>query len=270
LRGRLVVTAGLVLSSRPLREADRVCVLYTLDYGKLQARFISVERPRGKLKALAEPLTLAEHRLHIRGGAEFAVAAGGEGVTVFPRLRRDLGLTLRGLQVLELLDRLTPYWNPAPEKFRLAVECLHALEGCSSLAGSCRPGPSRPAARAAPSSSDGKPFRPPPAFPDAVSSSASWAVGAFGLRLLDAAGFGMGQRRVSEKNKALWEALHEAPFEQVLALPPDAELQAKLESFVRKSVEALIQQPLQVPAVRRDVLSALDRGHRKAAPVRAA
>jgi hypothetical protein len=226
LRGRLVVTEALVLSSRPFREADRVCTLYTLDYGKLQARFVSVDRPMGKLKALAEPLTLAEHRLHIRSGAESAVAAGGAVATVFPRLRQDLGLTLRGLQVLELLDRLTPYWSPSPEKFRLAKECLHTLQVCVATDG----------------------------------SDATWLVGAFGLRLLEAAGFGMGQRRVSEKNRALWDSLHEAPFERVLALPPDPALQARLESFIRKSVEALIQQPLRVPGVQRDILSALKRG----------
>lgn len=223
MRGRLTVTPGLLLSSRPHRESDRVCVLYSRDYGKLQARFVSVDRPQGKLKALAEPLVLAEYRLHIRDGAESAVAAGGALVSVFPGLRQDLGLTLRGLQVLELLDRLTPYWNPSPEKFDLTVECLSALERSTAP------------------------------------SAGPWVTGAFGLRLLDAAGFGVGQRKVSEENADLWEALHNAPFEDVLALPPHADLQARLESFVKRSVEVLIQQPLQVPAVSRSVTAALKR-----------
>lgn len=210
MRGDIVVTPGLVLSSREHGELDRVAAVYTEAYGKILVRFRGVDRPKGKLKALAEPLVWGDFRLHLREGADAALAAGGSILSVFPRLRSGLDATLRGLEVCELLERLTPFWKPNPEKYALAVSFLDALDRAD--------GP--------------------------------WLPAAFALRLLESAGFGVRDRRVSAGSRELWSLLHEAPIEELRGLPEDPERLGRLEDFIRRAVERLTERPLGSAAVR--------------------
>ncbi len=213
MRGRIVVTPALTLSTREYREADRLAVFYTEACGKIRARFIGVDRPTAKLKALSEPMVFAEYRFYIRDGAEFATAAGGALNTTYPGLRRDLGLTLRGLEVCELLDRLTPFWKPNFSKLELAVEVLGAMETAGPRSG-------------------------------------QWLLPAFTLRLLELAGFGHYKRPVSEENSDLWETLHTASFEEVAAIPADGPRERRLESFLRAAVEKVTERELKTSAMR--------------------
>jgi DNA repair protein RecO (recombination protein O) len=119
---------AIVLSRRSLGEYDRLCALYTEDLGKVPTRFVGVNRPAGKLKALSEPGVWGEYRLHLSPRSEFAKAVGGRIVTTFPAWRNDLDRCPDALSCLEALDRLTPDRLPAPEKFRLLASTLAAFE----------------------------------------------------------------------------------------------------------------------------------------------
>lgn len=213
MRGRIVLTPALILSTREHRETDRLAVLYTEAFGKIRARFIGVDRPQAKLKALSEPMVFAEYRLYMRDGAEFATVAGGALDATYPGLRRELGLTLRGLEVCELLDQLTPFWKPNSSKLELAVGVLKAMETAGSRKG-------------------------------------QWLLPAFTLRLLELAGFGHHKRPVSEENSDLWETLHTASFAEVAAVPADGPRERKLEIFLRGTVEQVSERELKTSAVR--------------------
>ena len=213
-RGRIVVTAAVVLRRSVFREADRLCHLYTRDFGKLRVRFASVNRPLGKLKALSEPVVSGEYRLHLREGAENALCIGGSLSSVHPGLRTDLEGLLRGLELCEMLDRLTPLRQPSEEKFSLIVDALEALER----------------ARGAP--------------------AGSWVSIAFGLRLLEAAGFGAFSLHVSQENRGLWKKLHAASWEEVAALGEDEDRRSRLEGYLQRSVERAIEAPLRAPRLR--------------------
>ena len=208
---------GLSLARRQHREADRVASVYTAEFGKVPVRFPGVDRPAGKLRALAEPLVHADYRLYVRPGAEYATAAGGGLRTTFPAMRGGLGAVMRGLGTLELLDRLTPMWQPDPQKLALTLGALESLEACAR---------------------EGRP------------GAAVWVYGAFALRLFEAAGYGMAGRKVSEENRALWDELHSAPWDAVAAMAPDAPRAAKLEALVATTVERVSERPLRWMAVR--------------------
>ena len=215
----IVCAPALVLSRQEYRETDRICVLYCEAYGKVPVRFIGVNRPHGKLKALSEPMVLGEYRLHMRRGAEFATVIGGSLASTFPGLRAQIGATLRGLEICELLEALTPPWQPNPEKFQLAVDGLRALE------------------RAADSPSAG--------------AGASWISLAFMLRLMRSAGFGVSDRRVREESRTLWSLLHEADFDLLASLPADPEREDRLEDFLERALSRIIERPLRTASVRR-------------------
>lgn len=218
-RSRISTTSGVVLRRGLLGENDRLCVLYTAEHGKLPVRFIGVNRPAGKLKALSEPMTSAEFRLHLReprGGEAAALCVGGALLSSFPLLRADLARLLRGLQLCELLDRLTPVGQPNPEKHALIEEALHELERAPGEA------------------------------------AAGWLCAAFTLRLLESAGFGVGGLRVSPEHQDLWRRLHSGPLAETAALPDDARL-ARLEAYLQRSVERLTERPLKTPRVRAEI-----------------
>lgn len=216
MRGQIRITRGLVLSSRIHKESDRLSVIYTEEFGKLNARFIGVHRPAGKLKAVSETLVLGEYRLYLRDGGEFATAAGGVLETGYPGLRGRLDALLRGMEICELLERLTPFWKPNPEKFALAVECLAAQEKNPS--------------------------------------GAPWLLAAYTLRLLESAGFGLSSRSVSEENRSVWEALHYAAPADVAGLPDEPAGRQRLEAFLRASVEKVTERPLAVAKMRDELL----------------
>ncbi|OIO12416.1 MAG: DNA repair protein RecO [Elusimicrobia bacterium CG1_02_63_36] len=208
MRGRQTVVEAVVIGRREHRETDRVAIAYTDAFGKVPVRFGGVNRPAGKLKAVSEPMVWTELRLYARHGAEFTTATGGSLLSSFPRIRSDFSSTLRGLEVCELLDRLTPMWKPNPRKLRLSVECLTAMDGAAGSPG------------------------------------VAWLSSAYALRLFKSAGFGLREKRVSEENRALWELLHEGPLEEIGRLPEDRDRQGRLDYLVRHSVERIADRPL--------------------------
>ncbi|MFH2203167.1 MAG: DNA repair protein RecO [Elusimicrobiota bacterium] len=224
MRGRIFNTPALVLARQQYGEADRISVLYTREFGKLRIRFIGVDRPKGKLKALSEPMTHAEYRLYLRGGADFGIAAGGSLATIYPALRADLAATLRGLQVVELLDALTPFSSPNPEKYELATRALAELEKLART-------------------TDRR-------------GSADWVVGACALRLLESAGFGLRERQVSTENRGLWDALHREDLATVAALPADPALQRRLIRLISRMVEQVAERPLNSASIQDALIGA--------------
>lgn len=124
----IVNASGIVLSRRNLGEYDRLAVVFTEDFGKLPVRFVGVNRPAGKLKALSEPGVWGEYRLHLSPRSEFAKAVGGRIAASFPGLRGDLERVTAALTCCELLERLTPERDPSQPKYRLLVGFLAAIE----------------------------------------------------------------------------------------------------------------------------------------------
>jgi len=120
--------SAVVLSRRPMGEYDRLCTLYTEELGKLPVRFVGVNRPAGKLKALSEPGVWGEYRIHLSPRSEFAKAVGGRLIASFPGWRENLERTFDALACCEMLERLTPDRLPGAEKYRLLCATLAALE----------------------------------------------------------------------------------------------------------------------------------------------
>lgn len=128
----IVNVPGVVLSRRAFGEYDRLCSVFTERFGKIPTRFVGVNRPKGKMKALTEPGVWGEYRLHLSARSEFAKAVGGRLISSFPGWRTDLGRTFDALACLEMVDRLTPDHQPGPEKYRLLCEVLAALDAAPS------------------------------------------------------------------------------------------------------------------------------------------
>jgi DNA repair protein RecO len=194
---------GVVLSRRIHGEADRLCTIYTETHGKLLVRFVGVNKPGRKLKALSEPLAWGEYRLYLSAKSDVAKAIGGQLISCYPAIREDLSRTVEALGCLELLQTLTADRSPSAEKYALLCELLQALEA----------GP------------------------------APWAPLAFGLRLLDLAGFGLPERAAAQ-DAPLMRALRELPFEHLAALPYDDAPASRLRETLYAHAEAQAGRPI--------------------------
>jgi hypothetical protein len=204
----MIVNAwGVVLSRRDHNEADRLCTLYTETHGKLMVRFVGVNKPGRKLKALSEPLCWGEYRLYLSAKSGIAKAIGGQIIGVFPGIRSDFDRTVEALSCLEMMQALTADHVPNPEEYALLTDTLRALDA----------GPS------------------------------PWAVFAYGLRLLDAAGFGLPDRAAG-LDLALWTRLRETPPAELAALPFDSQAAARLADTLYTHAAAQAGRPLKTRA----------------------
>lgn len=198
------VVEGVVLQRRPYGEYDSVATIYTDTMGKVRARFIGVRRPRGKLKALCEPMVRGEYRLYLKPNAEWATATGGRIVDSYPDIRADFDRTCQGLRLCELLTRVTADRSSNPKKFTLITESLSTFSATGS----------------------------------------PWIYGAFGLRVLDLAGFGVYRARPEAISPQLWEALHKQELSSLSALPDEPNQRGRIEGRLEHAFEALTEKPL--------------------------
>lgn len=195
---------ALVLFRSKIREADRLCFLYSEEHGKVMVRFMGAERSKGKLKGLSEPLIWGEYRLYHTPRGALWKGIGGAILSSFPAVRADVGRTLGALSCLELLGALSPLHSPNPVKYVLALSALQAFERAAS----------------------------------------PWIATAFGLRVLAAAGLGFPRRPDECESSELWDALLAEDFSGLRARPFDAVMDAALKGLIRSQAEEHSQGPL--------------------------
>lgn len=200
---------GIVLARRPVGEYDRLATVFTEGLGKATVRFVGVARSASKLKALAEPAVWGEYRLYVSPRSEHAKCVGGSIVSSFPALRDDLPRLTAALYCCEMLDKLTALHAPSPEKFRLLATTLAALETT----------PSR------------------------------WLTLAFGLRLLDYAGFGL-RERAPRAAAGIWADLHDREPAALSSLPFDRSAASESRRLLEAHFEAQTGRPLKVAEFR--------------------
>lgn len=151
-----------------------VC-LYTRNYGRINARFPSVNKSLGKMKVLSEPFVYANYRIYVKRGAVIGCVTGGKTESVFPAIRMDYARTKLALHFCELIFRLTPESQPNTQKFDLLLNSLKDIQ----------------TAKLSPALS-----------------------AAFTLRLMALAGFGMDKPALSIP-VPFWDMLHNTPLAEL-------------------------------------------------------
>ena len=170
-----------VINSRPLQENNRIVTVFTRKNGKFETNFKSVRLAKAKLRALALTVSLGDYRFFLKKGSNFPICTGGQSITVYPGIRNDVRKLGMALHFCELLNRLTPAWQPAESKFFLLMDAFNELE---------------------------------------TAGISFWTRHAFTLRLLDLAGFGF-RNTATGIDSSLWDALHETPFNELKGIESD-------------------------------------------------
>jgi DNA repair protein RecO (recombination protein O) len=185
-------------------EYGRWAVLLSEGHGLLPVRFVGVNRSAGKLKALSEPMVWGEYRLFFSVRSPAVHVTGGRLSSTFPSLRTDLARTMTGLTLCEMAHRLAVERVPSPAKYRLLCRALCLLD----------------------------------------QEASPWLETAFGLKLLEAAGYSLRELPVPPAESSLWRSLHESPLEGLGDIPWRAEAGRRFRHLVHEHVEAHAERPL--------------------------
>ncbi|MCX5793965.1 MAG: DNA repair protein RecO [Elusimicrobia bacterium] len=194
-------------------EYGRWAVLLSEGHGLLPVRFAGVNRPAGKLKALSEPMVWGEYRLFFSGRSPAVHVTGGRLASSFPGIRAELSRTLTGLTLCEMTWRLAAERVPSPAKYRLLCRALCLLDQGAS----------------------------------------PWLETAFGLKLLEAAGYSLRELPLPPAQAPLWRSLHESALEGLGDLPWEAEAGGRFLQVVHDHVEAHAERPLRSLEVARSL-----------------
>jgi DNA repair protein RecO (recombination protein O) len=124
---------ALVLWTKRSRDADKVVGLFTREIGRLTVRATSAARSTAKLGALTEPFVEGEMTVYTGKDQAWGKLVGGQMIRSFPLLRVDMTRVTAAAWMCEIMNRMTPVEQPAPEKYALLSEALEALETATSF-----------------------------------------------------------------------------------------------------------------------------------------
>jgi DNA repair protein RecO (recombination protein O) len=128
---RIYRTDAVVLRQRRLGDADKICVLFTPQRGRIEAVGKGLRRPKSKLAGHLEPLTKVS--LILATGRTLDIITQAEAIETFPALHDNIDRLSRGLYVAELVDRFTDTASDVGELYRLLVGALQRLNESSGL-----------------------------------------------------------------------------------------------------------------------------------------
>ncbi|MEK7211883.1 MAG: DNA repair protein RecO [Patescibacteria group bacterium] len=122
-------TCAIVLSRRNFREADRVYIAYTRDFGKLELLARGARKIESKLAAHLEPFTLTE--IMIGRGKNFDHLAGAEVVEEFANIKNDFTKMNFLHYCFEVVEKATQWEVRDDRVYGLLLELMFSLESFS-------------------------------------------------------------------------------------------------------------------------------------------
>ena len=229
-------TEAVVLRQRSLVDADKVCVLFSPLYGRIEAVAKGVRRSRSRLTGHVEPLTRS--RFLIAKARSLDIITQAETIDAFPRLHTDLDRLSRGLYAAELIDRFTDTAGDVGALYRHLLDTLHRI--------SSAPSPDLPLRWFEMRLLDDQGYRP--ALQRCVRCETTlqpdgnaFSVPAGGVVCPDCR-TGVVARPLSGRAFKLLRFLQTAPYEQAAEVRIDPDLARELEGHLRGAIELALDQ----------------------------
>jgi DNA repair protein RecO (recombination protein O) len=117
---------AVVLSSRPLGEADRIVRLFTREFGRVDAVVKGVRKTTSRWGGRLEPFNVCDLLLH--PGRSLYTVTQAQMVDVFAHLREDREALTAAAVVCEAAAGLTPEHEPEERVFSLLRNTLRELD----------------------------------------------------------------------------------------------------------------------------------------------
>ncbi len=117
---------GLILRNRDYQEADRLITVFTEEQGKVSALARGVKKAKSSLRACTQPFCFSE--LFLRRGKTLDTVTQGKIIDFFGSARENITTVMYLLYIAEILDKVLPERQPAPELFAASVRLVQVLE----------------------------------------------------------------------------------------------------------------------------------------------
>lgn len=117
---------GIILSTKDYLEADKIASIFSYEQGIISAKFVGVKKEKAKLKALAQPFTLAEFELITK--KDFHTVKQGLVIDNFPQIISDYSKTICAFILVDILKTILPKNKPENNLFLLSVNALKRIE----------------------------------------------------------------------------------------------------------------------------------------------
>ena len=96
---------AIILKIRDLREKDKLVVIYTSDFGKIQVKAIGAKKNSSKMAGHLEPIT--ESSLAFAKGKILDTIINATAINNFSEIKKKLELQAAAYYILELVDEFT-------------------------------------------------------------------------------------------------------------------------------------------------------------------
>ena len=117
---------GIILSTKDYMEADKIASIFSYEQGVISAKFVGVKKEKAKLKALAQPFTLAEFELISK--KDFNTIKTGLVIDNFPQIINDYTKTICAFILVDIIKSVLPKNKPENDLFLLSVNALKKIE----------------------------------------------------------------------------------------------------------------------------------------------
>ena len=117
---------GIVLKLVDYKEADKLASIFSFETGIISAKFTGVKRDKAKMKAAAQPFTLAEFNI-VKSG-EHRTITSADIVDNFSKILLDYNKTVCGYIILDILRSILPAEKSEQEVFLLTMSALKNIE----------------------------------------------------------------------------------------------------------------------------------------------
>ena len=123
----LVKTQAITLKSRKWGEADRIVTFYTKHLGKIRAVARGARRPKCRMGAALEPLTLCDLNLFEKSGDTLYRVSQVDLIEPFVIFREDLTMMAAAARMANVVGAVTPDGDPDPNLFETLEQGLRSL-----------------------------------------------------------------------------------------------------------------------------------------------
>ena len=117
---------GIILSTKDYLEADKIASIFSYEQGVISAKFVGVKKEKAKLKALAQPFTLAEFELITK--KDFHTVKQGLVIDNFPQIISDYNKTICAFILVDIIKSILPKNKPENDLFLLSINALKKIE----------------------------------------------------------------------------------------------------------------------------------------------
>ena len=123
----LVKTQAITLKSLKWGEADRIVTLYARQLGKIRAVARGARRPKSRMGAALEPLTLCDLNLFEKSGDTLYRVSQVDLIEPFVIFREDLTMMAAAARMANVVGAVTPDGDPDPNLFETLEQGLRSL-----------------------------------------------------------------------------------------------------------------------------------------------